>query len=30
LPSMILWYLRSKRQQEIFLTLPDALDLLVV
>jgi tight adherence protein C len=30
LPSLILWYLRSKRQQEIFLTLPDALDLLVV
>ena len=30
LPSMVLWYLRSKRQQEIFLTLPDALDLLVV
>jgi tight adherence protein C len=29
-PSVILWYLRSKRQQEIFLTLPDALDLLVV
>lgn len=30
LPSMVLWYLRRKRQQEIFLTLPDALDLLVV
>lgn len=30
LPSMVLWYLRSKRQEEIFLTLPDALDLLVV
>ena len=30
LPSMILWYIRSKRQEEIFLTLPDALDLLVV
>jgi len=30
LPSMILWYLRRKRQEEIFLTLPDALDLLVV
>ncbi len=29
-PSVILWYLRTKRQQEIFLTLPDALDLLVV
>jgi tight adherence protein C len=30
LPAIILWYLRSKRQEEIFLTLPDALDLLVV
>jgi tight adherence protein C len=30
LPSVVLWYLRSKRQEEIFLTLPDALDLLVV
>jgi tight adherence protein C len=30
LPNVILWYLRSKRQQEIFLTLPDVLDLLVV
>jgi tight adherence protein C len=30
LPSIILWYLRSKRQEEIFLSLPDALDLLVV
>jgi len=30
LPSMVLWYLRSKRRQEIFLTLPDALDLMVV
>jgi len=30
LPSMVLWYLRRRRQQEIFLTLPDALDLLVV
>jgi tight adherence protein C len=30
LPAMILWYIRSKRQEEIFLTLPDALDLLVV
>ena len=30
LPSLILWYIRSKRQEEIFLTLPDALDLLVV
>src|SRR5260370_7630875 len=27
---MGLWWLRRKRQQEIFLTLPDALDLLVV
>jgi tight adherence protein C len=30
LPAMILWYLRSKRMEEIFLSLPDALDLLVV
>jgi tight adherence protein C len=30
LPSIILWWLRRKRQQAIFLTLPDALDLLVV
>jgi len=30
LPQIGLWYLRSKRQKEIFLTLPDALDLLVV
>lgn len=30
LPSLVLWYLRSKRQEDIFLTLPDALDLLVV
>jgi len=30
LPSIVLWYLRSKRQEEIFLSLPDALDLLVV
>jgi len=30
LPSLILWYLRSKRQEAIFLSLPDALDLLVV
>ena len=30
LPSVVLWYLRSKRQQEVFLTLPDALDLMVV
>jgi tight adherence protein C len=30
LPQMTLWYLVSTRQKEIFLTLPDALDLLVV
>jgi tight adherence protein C len=30
LPSIILWWLRRKRQEAIFLTLPDALDLLVV
>lgn len=30
LPQIILWWLRKKRQEEIFLTLPDALDLLVV
>jgi len=30
LPNTILWYLRRKRQEAIFLTLPDALDLLVV
>jgi tight adherence protein C len=30
LPTVILWYLRRKRQEEIFLSLPDALDLLVV
>jgi tight adherence protein C len=30
LPTIILWYLRKKRQEAIFLTLPDALDLLVV
>ena len=30
LPAVILWWLRRKRQEEIFLTLPDALDLLVV
>ena len=30
LPTIILWFIRRKRQQEIFLTLPDALDLLVV
>ncbi len=30
LPTLVLSYLKSTRQQEIFLTLPDALDLLVV
>jgi len=30
LPQIVLWRLRSQRQKEIFLTLPDALDLLVV
>jgi tight adherence protein C len=30
LPSIILWWLRRKRQEAIFLSLPDALDLLVV
>src|SRR5688500_6444199 len=30
IPSLILWWIRSSRQQEIFLSLPDALDLLVV
>jgi len=30
LPIIILWFIRRKRQQEIFLSLPDALDLLVV
>jgi len=30
LPNIILWWIRRKRQQEIFLSLPDALDLLVV
>ena len=30
LPSLVLWYLRCKRQEDIFLSLPDALDLLVV
>jgi tight adherence protein C len=29
-PNLVLWYLVSKRQQDIFLTLPDALDLMVV
>ena len=30
LPNLILWFIRSGRQQQIFLSLPDALDLLVV
>src|SRR5271165_547409 len=30
LPSIVLWWLRRRRQEEIFLSLPDALDLLVV
>jgi tight adherence protein C len=30
IPAIILWWIRSSRQQEIFLSLPDALDLLVV
>jgi tight adherence protein C len=30
LPNIILWWIRRKRQEEIFLTLPDALDLMVV
>jgi len=30
LPGFSLWFLRSQRQKEIFLTLPDALDLMVV
>jgi tight adherence protein C len=30
LPSIGLWFIRSQRQKEIFLTLPDALDLMVV
>lgn len=30
LPAIVLWWIRTKRQQEIFLSLPDALDLLVV
>ncbi len=30
LPVTVLWWIRRKRQEEIFLTLPDALDLLVV
>jgi tight adherence protein C len=30
LPEIVVWYLKSQRQQKIFLSLPDALDLLVV
>ena len=30
LPQILLWWLRRRRQQAIFLSLPDALDLLVV
>jgi tight adherence protein C len=30
IPTIALWVLRTNRQKEIFLTLPDALDLLVV
>jgi tight adherence protein C len=30
LPTLVLWWLIRKRKQEIFLTLPDALDLMVV
>ena len=30
LPNIVLWWLRRRRQQAIFLTLPDALDLMVV
>ncbi len=30
LPSMVLWYLVKRRKEDVFLTLPDALDLLVV
>jgi tight adherence protein C len=30
LPVMVLWYLRRTRMEQIFLTLPDALDLMVV
>ena len=29
-PSILLWWLRRKRQKQIFLSLPDALDLMVV
>ncbi len=30
LPEIVVWFLKSQRQQKIFLSLPDALDLLVV
>lgn len=30
LPKVVLWWIKRKRQTDIFLTLPDALDLLVV
>lgn len=30
LPEMLLWFIKSQRQQKIFLSLPDVLDLLVV
>ena len=30
LPEVVLWYLSSSRKQKIFLSMPDALDLLVV
>ncbi len=30
LPDMIVWYMGSKRKQNLFLSLPDALDLMVV
>jgi tight adherence protein C len=30
MPTIILWWIRRKRQESIFLSLPDALDLLVV
>lgn len=30
LPELVVWYLKSQRQQKIFLSLPDVLDLLVV
>lgn len=30
IPNVVLWWIRSSRQQQIFLTLPDALDLMVV